>query len=107
MSLVGQVKLELVQTVGVVVTGIAPQLNRIGDIQELQLPLIGWPAFLDVIDVVQALEVLVCLAVELKVGLQVGFVTAELANKVAGYNNGDFVFSISCAIMGQVLRQYV
>ena len=87
MALVGHMELELVQAVGVVVAGVASQLHWVCDIKELNFPLIPQTALLYVIDMVQSLQVLVCLAVELKVCFQIGLVTAELAYKITGYEN--------------------
>ena len=69
MTLVGYMELHLVHAVGVIVASVAPQLNWIGDIQELELPLIGRAPFFDMVHVIQALEMFVSFAVELKVGL--------------------------------------
>ena len=86
-TLVGYMKLHLVHAVGVIVASIAPQLNWIGDIQELKLPLIGRAPFFDMVHVIQALEMFVGFAVELKVGLEIGLVLTELANEVSSNDN--------------------
>ena len=105
MSLSGHMELELVQAVGEVVAGVAPQLNGIGHIEEFELPLIGRAALFDVVDVVETLQVLVSLTVELEVGLQVGLVRAELADEVAGDHDRDLMLPELGPVLGQVLGQ--
>ena len=83
MLLIGNVDLQLVRTVGVKVTGVAPQLDRIETGEEPQLPLVGLAPFLDVVHMTQSLQVLVRLAMKLEVGFQVGLVVAQLAEGVA------------------------
>ena len=56
------------------ITGIAAQLNRVGDVHEVQFPLVGRASLHDVVHQLQFLQVFVRLAVKLEVGLQVGFV---------------------------------
>ena len=80
MALVGGMDLELVDAVGVEITGVATELNRVGDIHEVELPFIGRPALHDVVYQLQLLEVLVCLTVKLEVSFQVGLVGAQLAD---------------------------
>jgi hypothetical protein len=91
MSLVGHMELQLVQAVGVVVASVAPELNRIGHGQELELPLVLRSTLLDVVDMVQTLKVFVRLAVELEVGLQVGLVAAQLADVVGADDDRHLV----------------
>ena len=55
MALVGRVDLQLVDAVCVEITGVAPQLNRVGDVHEVQFPLVGRPALHDVIYQLQLL----------------------------------------------------
>ena len=52
MALIGNMELELVKAVGVIVTCVASKLNWIGNCQELQFPLIFGTSFFDVVDVV-------------------------------------------------------
>ena len=73
-ALVGRVDLELVDAVSVEITGIAPELNRVGDVHEVQFPLVGRAALHDVVHQLQLLQMFVGLAVELEVGLEIGFV---------------------------------
>ena len=51
------------------------------------------------IDMVETLQVLVCLAVELKVCFQVGLILAQLTNKVASNDNGHLKLPVSSAVM--------
>ena len=82
MLLPSYMDLKLVRAVAVELTGIAPQFNRIDTGDETQLPLVGDTTLLDVVDVAKSLQVLVCLAVQLEIGLQVSLVVAELAEVV-------------------------
>ena len=54
-ALVGRVDLELVDAVRVEITGVAPQLNRVGDVHEVQLPLVGGASLHDVVHQLQLL----------------------------------------------------
>ena len=74
------VSLQLVQRVGVVVAGVAPQLCWVGPSQHGQLPLVGRAALSDVIVEGESGQVFVCLAVQLEVCLEVSLVGAELAD---------------------------
>ena len=102
MLLVGNVDLQLVGTIGNKVTGIAPQLNRVQAGEQSQFPLVGGPTFLDVVHMAKALKMLVSLAMELEVGLEVGLVVTELAEVVAGDDNGDLVLSGATPVLGQM-----
>ena len=82
MLLPSYMDLKLVRAVAVELTGVAPQFNRIDTGDETQLPLVGNTALLDVVDMAKSLQVLVCLAVQLEIGLQVSLVVAELAEVV-------------------------
>ena len=73
-ALVGAVDLELVDAVRVEITGITAELNRVGDVHEVELPLVGGTTLHDVIDKLQLLEMFVRLAVELEVSLEISFV---------------------------------
>ena len=73
-SLVGRVDLQLVYAVRVKVARVAPQLHRVRHVHKVELPLVGGAALHDVVDELQLLQVLVRLAVQLEVGLQVGLV---------------------------------
>lgn len=72
--LVGGVQLQLVYAVGVVLAQVAPHVHWVGVGEELELPLVTMAALQDVVDVLQLLEVLVRLAVQLEVGLEIGLV---------------------------------
>ena len=74
MALVGRVDLQLVNAVRVEITGVTAQLNRVGDVHEVQLPLVGGAALHDVIDKLQLLQMFVRLAVQLEVCLEISFV---------------------------------
>ena len=104
-SLVRNVKLQLVQTVGVVITRVTAKLNRVGNIQKLQLPFITGTTLLDVIHVVKTLQMLVCLAMKLEIGLQIGLVAAEFADEVSSNDNRHLILSVSCSVLSQVLGE--
>lgn len=76
---VDRVQPQLLQAVGVVVTGIALEVHGVADGHTLEPPLVGLAALLDVGHQLVLLHVLVCLAVQLEVGLELGVVAAELA----------------------------
>ena len=73
-ALVGGVDLELVDAVCVEITAIAAELNRVGDVHEVQFPLVSRPSLHDVIHQLQLLQMFVRLAVQLEVGFEIGFV---------------------------------
>lgn len=102
MLLVGHVDLHLVRAVGLELTSVAAEVDRIDAGQKSKLPFILGPTFFDVVDVAQTLEVLVGLAMELEVGLQVGSVVAKVAEIVAADDDGDLVLSGPTAIVRQV-----
>jgi len=82
------VNLQLVYTVCVVVAGIASNLHRITDIQILEAPFIVVATFFYMVHKLQSLNVFVSFAVELKVGLQVGLVGAQVTHVgTAGYRD--------------------
>lgn len=72
-------KTQLLQTVGVVVTGVAFQMDRIPNGHTLQPPLVGLATLLDMCHQLVFLHVLVRLTVELKVCLELSVVAAQLA----------------------------
>ena len=74
------VGLQLVQGVGVEVAGVAPDLGGVGAGQHPQLPLVAGSALPDVVEERQPGQVLVCLAVELEVCLEICLVRAEFAD---------------------------
>ena len=82
MLLPSHMDLKLVRAVAVELTGVAPQFDRIDTGDETQLPLVGNTALLDVVDMAKSLQVLVCLTVQLEIGLQVSLVVAELTEVV-------------------------
>ena len=73
-TLVCSMDLQFVDTVSIKITSITAQLNRVGDIHEVQLPFIGRTAFHDVIDELELLQMLVRFTVELEVGFEISFV---------------------------------
>ena len=104
MALIGNMELELVKAVGVIVTRVASKLNGIGNCQELQFPLIFWTSFFDVVDMVESLKMFVCFAVKLEVGFQVGLVAAQLADVVGSNDDGNLMLPHVAPVHGQVLR---
>ena len=105
--LVGHVDLNLVRTVGLEVAGVAPEVDRIHARDESELPLVFRTSLVDVVDVTEPLQVLVCFAVQLEVGFEIGAVVAEVTKVVPAYDYGDFVFARAASVVGQVLRQVV
>jgi len=99
--------LDLVRTVGLKVAGIAAEVNWIDAGDEPELPLVFRTSFFDVIDVTQPLQVLVCFAMQLEVGFEIGSVVAEVTKVVPAYDYGDFVFTCAASVLGQVLRQVI
>ena len=61
-------------TVSVEITGVTPELHRVGDIHEVQLPLVGWAALHNVVDKLELLQMFVRLTMELEVGFEISFV---------------------------------
>lgn len=92
-SLAGRVQLQFVRGVGVVVTRVAADLDSAGGGDVLQLPLVARTSLLHVVHVLQPLQVLVSLAVQLEVCLQVRLVGAEFTDVVAGDHSQDLLFS--------------
>ena len=76
---VDRVQPQLLQAVGVVVAGVALEVDRVADGHALEPPLVGLAALLDVGHQLVLLHVLVRLALQLEVGLELGAVAAELA----------------------------
>lgn len=70
---------QLLQAVSVVVTGIALQVHWIADGHTFQAPFIAFASFFDVGHKLVLLHMLVCLAVQLEVGLELSGVVAQLA----------------------------
>ena len=91
--------------VGVEVAGVTAQLHRVRHVHVAQLPLIGGAALHDVVDELELLEMLVGLAVELEVGLEVGLVGAQLADVCAGDEDGDLLLAQLGPVHRQVVRQ--
>ena len=105
--LVGHVDLHLVGAVGLELAGVAAEVDRIDARQKPKLPLVFGTSLFDVVDVTQPLKVLVGLAVQLEVGLQVGAVVAKVAEVVAADDDGDLVLPGSAAIVRQVDREII
>ena len=76
---VDRVQPQLLQAIGVIVAGVALEVDRVADGHALEPPLVGFAALLDVGHQLVLLHVLVCLAVQLEVGLELRVVAAELA----------------------------
>lgn len=70
MSRIGTMDLEFVNTVRVVIAQVASDLDRVGYIDILELPLRPGSSFLDMIHLLESLKMLVCLAMELEVSLE-------------------------------------
>lgn len=70
---------QLLQAVGVVVARVALQVHRVADGHAFQAPLVAFAPFLDVGHQLVLLDVLVRLAVQLEVGLELSGVVAQLA----------------------------
>ena len=87
MLLVADVDLHLVRAVGGEVTGIAFELHRVQGSEEPELPLISNASLFDVVDMAEPLEMLVSLAMQLEVGLQLCSVVAKLTEVIAPKNN--------------------
>lgn len=73
------VKTQLLQAVGVVVTCVAFQMDWVPYGHALEPPLVGFAPLLDVCHQLEFLHVLVRLAVQLEVGLELRVVAAQLA----------------------------
>ena len=70
-------------TVSVEVTSVTAKLNRIETGKISELPVVCWTSLFDVVNVTEPLEMLVCFAVQLEVGLEICLVVTELAQVVA------------------------
>ena len=99
--------LQLVQGVGVEVAGVAPDLGGVGAGQHPQLPLVAGSALPDVVEERQPGQVLVCLAVELEVGLQIGFVRAEFADVGVPQEHGHLPLPLHRPVHGDVRGERV
>jgi len=101
----GTVELQFVRAVGVIVARVAPHLDAAGRRHVLEFPLVLRPSLFHVVDVLQSLQMLVRLAVQLKVGFQVGLVRAQVANVIAGHHGEYLLFAYLGAVGGQVMGQ--
>jgi len=97
--LVGHVQLHLVRAVGLELARVAAQVDWVDAGQEPELPLVLRSALLDVVDMAEALKMLVSFAVELEVGLQIGAVVAQVTEVVAADDNGHLILSGPAAVM--------
>ena len=84
--------LQLVQGIGVVVAGVTSQLCWVGPGEHVQLPLVGGTTFSYVVEKCKSCQVLVRLAMQLEVCLEVCFVGAQFADMSAGDDHGDLAF---------------
>lgn len=79
MSCIHGVQTQFLQAIGVIVTGIALQMHWVSNGNTLQPPLVGFAPLLDVSHQLVLLYMFVSFAMQLKVGLQLGVVTTEIA----------------------------
>lgn len=69
---------QLLNTIGVVIACVAFQVHWVPNGHTFESPLVGLASFFDVCHKLIFLHVLICLTVQLEVGLELGVVTAEL-----------------------------
>lgn len=79
MARIDSMQSQLLQTIGVVVTGVTLQVHWIAYGHTFQTPLIAFAPFFDVGHKLVLLHVFVCFAVQLEVGLELSGVVAQLA----------------------------
>lgn len=97
---------QLVGAVRVIIARVTPQLRGTGGRgQVLELPLVPRAALFHVVHVLQTLEMLVRLAVQLEVRLQVGFVGTKFADEVAGYQGKDLALARPRSVHSKVVAQ--
>lgn len=91
MSGIDSVHPQLLQAVGVVVTGVALQVHRVADGYTLEAPFIAFATFFNVGYKLVLLHMLVRLAVQLKVGLELSGVVAQLALVGVTHHGAPFI----------------
>ena len=98
------VRLQLVHRVGVEVAGLAPQLGGVGASQHGELPFIAGTSFSDVIVERESGQVFICLAVELKVCLEICLVGAEFADVSPSQQDLDLSLPLLRSVQRDVRR---